>query len=96
VAQRLLSNLHRDKAKYSGAYDKVNALLTNVNEELHDVPLFMTLHSMSATLKCTPPPADLFRSALINAGYRASCSHTNPLAMKTDAPMGEEFSIFMS
>jgi hypothetical protein len=51
------------------------------------VPLYVSLHSMSATLKCTPPSATLFRSAVVNAGYRISGSHANPLGLKTDAPM---------
>jgi tRNA (guanine26-N2/guanine27-N2)-dimethyltransferase len=42
---------------------------------------------MSATLKCTPPSSALFRSAVVNAGYRISGSHANPLGLKTDAPM---------
>lgn len=84
--QRLLSNLERDKDQFK-AYGKVHALLTAIGEELTDVPLFMTLHQMTSVLKCTPPPGNLFRSAIINAGYRASGAHSNPLATKTDAPM---------
>ena len=34
----------------------------------------------------TPPPMALFRSAVINAGYRVSPAHCNPLAVKTNAP----------
>jgi tRNA (guanine26-N2/guanine27-N2)-dimethyltransferase len=35
---------------------------------------------------CTPPKAAVFRSAIINAGYKVSGSHANPLALKTTAP----------
>lgn len=56
-------------------------------QEMIDVPLYVSLHSMSATLKCTPPSATLFRSAVVNAGYHISGSHANPLGLKTDAPM---------
>lgn len=56
-------------------------------QELPDVPLFLSLHSLSATLKCTSPSAALFRSAVVNARYRVSGSHVNPLGIKTDAPM---------
>eukprot|EP00775_Hariotina_reticulata_P009103 gene9103-9272_t len=41
---------------------------------------------MCRTVRCTPPRAELLRSAFINAGYRVSGSHANPLALKTDAP----------
>jgi tRNA G26 N,N-dimethylase Trm1 len=41
------------------------------------------LHDICKTVHCTPPKAAVFRSALINAGYRVSGSHANPLAVKT-------------
>lgn len=44
------------------------------------------MHDMCKTVHCTPPKAEVFRSALINAGFRVSGSHANPLALKTDAP----------
>lgn len=56
-------------------------------QELPDVPLFVSLHSLCATLKCTSPSAIMFRSAVINAGYRISGTHVNPLGLKSDAPM---------
>lgn len=56
-------------------------------QELPDVPLFLSLHSLCATLKCTSPQAVIFRSAVINAGYRISGTHVNPLGLKSDAPM---------
>ena len=56
-------------------------------QELHDVPLFVSLHNLCGTLKCTSPSAVMFRSAVINAGYRISGSHVNPLGLKSDAPM---------
>ena len=56
-------------------------------QELPDVPLFVNLHNLCSTLKCTAPSAVMFRSAVTNAGYRISGSHTTPLGFKTDAPM---------
>lgn len=41
---------------------------------------------MCRTVRCTPPPAEQLRSAIINAGFRVSGSHACPLALKTDAP----------
>ncbi|XP_009624965.1 tRNA (guanine(26)-N(2))-dimethyltransferase 1-like isoform X3 [Nicotiana tomentosiformis] len=69
------------------AYDRICAVLTAISEELPDVPLFLSLHNISATLKCTSPSAVMFHSAVINAGYRISGTHMNPLGLKTDAPM---------
>lgn len=58
-----------------------------LHQELPDVPLFLSLHNLCATLKCTSPSAVIFRSAVINAGYRISGTHVNPLGLKSDAPM---------
>ncbi|XP_075514979.1 LOW QUALITY PROTEIN: tRNA (guanine(26)-N(2))-dimethyltransferase 2-like [Primulina tabacum] len=69
------------------ACDKISAVLTTISEELPDVPLFLSLHNLGATLKCITPSAVIFHSAAINAGYRISGSHANPLGLKTDAPM---------
>ena len=78
--------LERNRAAYPG-YDKVHGFLVAASEELADVPLYVSIHSMAATLKCEPPNLTLFRSAIINAGYRVSISHASALAVKTDAPM---------
>jgi tRNA (guanine26-N2/guanine27-N2)-dimethyltransferase len=43
-------------------------------------------HDLCKTLHCTAPKGETLRSALINAGFRVSGSHANPLALKTDAP----------
>ncbi|CAL9098653.1 unnamed protein product [Musa textilis] len=82
----ILANVKAMKERYP-AYEKISAVLTTISEELHDIPLFVSLHSLCSTLKCTSPSAVLFRSAVLNAGYRISGSHVNPLGLKTDAPM---------
>ena len=61
--------------------------LLSLHQELLDIPLYSDVHGMSATLKCTPPSALMFRSAIANAGYRVSGAHASPLGVKTDAPM---------
>ncbi|KQK20895.1 probable tRNA (guanine(26)-N(2))-dimethyltransferase 1 [Brachypodium distachyon] len=68
------------------AYNKITSVLTTVSEELHDVPLFFSQHNISGTVKCTSPSAVVFRSAVLNAGYRISSTHVNPLGLKSDAP----------
>ncbi|KAJ6823668.1 putative tRNA (guanine(26)-N(2))-dimethyltransferase 2 isoform X1 [Iris pallida] len=81
-----LANVKANNERYP-AYEKISAVLTTISEELHDVPLFLSLHSLCATLKCTSPSAVIFRSAVLNAGYRISGCHVDPLGLKTDAPM---------
>ncbi|KAL5217140.1 hypothetical protein ABZP36_017824 [Zizania latifolia] len=68
------------------AYKKITSVLTTISEELHDIPLFFSLHNISGTVKCTSPSAVMFRSAVLNAGYRISSTHVNPLGLKSDAP----------
>ncbi|KAF6140078.1 hypothetical protein GIB67_001819 [Kingdonia uniflora] len=82
----ILENVKSMKDQYP-AYDRISAVLTTVSEELPDVPLFLSLHNLCGTLKCTSPSAVIFRSAVINAGYRVSGTHVNPLGIKSDAPM---------
>ncbi|KAG7575680.1 S-adenosyl-L-methionine-dependent methyltransferase [Arabidopsis thaliana x Arabidopsis arenosa] len=82
----ILNNVKSMKDRYP-AYERISAVLTTVSEELLDVPLFLSLHNLCATLKCISPSAAMFRSAVINANYRISGTHVNPLGMKTDAPM---------
>ncbi|GER45282.1 tRNA (guanine(26)-N(2))-dimethyltransferase, partial [Striga asiatica] len=82
----ILTDVKTMKNRYP-AFDRISAVLTTISEELPDVPLFLSLHNLCATLKCTSPSAVIFRSAVINAGYRISGSHVNPLGLKTDAPM---------
>ncbi|KAJ4707250.1 tRNA (guanine(26)-N(2))-dimethyltransferase [Melia azedarach] len=82
----VLADVKSMKDRYP-AYDRISAVLTTISEELPDVPLFLSLHNLCATLKCTSPSAVMFRSAVINAGYRISGTHVNPLGLKSDAPM---------
>ena len=56
-----------DRGRYA-AHAKLRALLSAAGEELHDVPLYYSLHAMCKTLHTTPPSADAVRSALVNAG----------------------------
>jgi tRNA (guanine26-N2/guanine27-N2)-dimethyltransferase len=82
----IIEDVNRMKSSYP-AYEHISAILNTISEELPDVPLFLSLHSLSSTLKCTSPSAVLFRSAVINAGYRISRTHVCALGLKSDAPM---------
>lgn len=81
----VLDELKRDRRNFA-AFEKLHGLLTVVQEELPDAPLHVDMHAMATFLKCTPPSQTTFKSALVNAGYRVSGTHSNPLAVKTDAP----------
>lgn len=49
-------------------YARIRGLLASAAEELPDVPLYYSLHDLCRTVRCTAPKAQVFRSALINAG----------------------------
>ncbi len=43
-------------------------MLAMALEELPDAPLYYNLHDVAKSVKLSAPPADTFRSALVNAG----------------------------
>eukprot|EP01052_Picozoa_sp_SAG31_P057123 SAG31_NODE_16732_length_698_cov_0.941569_1_plen_157_part_00 len=61
--------------------ESVAGMLTAVSEELPDAPLFHTLHGLSKTLRATSMDMANMRNALLNAGYRLSNFHDEPLAV---------------
>ncbi|KRY91353.1 tRNA (guanine(26)-N(2))-dimethyltransferase [Trichinella pseudospiralis] len=61
-------------------------ILKVIREELPDVPLYYCLSRLASILRLPTPKQRLFRSAILNAGFRVSSSHAYPTAIKTDAP----------
>ena len=59
-----------------------------ISEELPDVSFHYSLATLCATANQRTIPMTDFKSAVINAGYRISNFHKDPLAIKTDAPNG--------
>jgi tRNA (guanine26-N2/guanine27-N2)-dimethyltransferase len=81
----VLAELRARRPAYA-AFDRVQGLLASVLDELPDAPLYFDLHAVAKTLRCSAPRAETIRSALVNAGFRASGTHCSPLGVKTDAP----------
>ncbi|XP_004342670.2 TRMT1 protein [Capsaspora owczarzaki ATCC 30864] len=73
-------------AKHLGTQARLEGMLTVVSEELDDVAMVRSLDDAASVLRLTIPPAKVFRSAVLNGGYRISGSHTEPSGFKTDAP----------
>jgi tRNA (guanine26-N2/guanine27-N2)-dimethyltransferase len=69
-----------------GTYRRMQGMLAVISEELPDIPLFYTPGQFTHLLRCVSPPFMSIRSAILNAGFRVSYSHTNPISLKTDAP----------
>jgi tRNA (guanine26-N2/guanine27-N2)-dimethyltransferase len=93
VVQGILNMVVEEKRLFP-AFPKIQGLLTNITEELPDVPLYFHLHDIAKTLKCSSPGATEVRSALANAGYQVSGTHCNPLGLKTDAPWNVIWDIY--
>jgi tRNA (guanine26-N2/guanine27-N2)-dimethyltransferase len=66
--------------------ERLAGVLSSISEELKDVPFYYCLTDLSAALQCNTPTQVEFRSALINAGYKVSRFHSEPDAIKTNAP----------
>lgn len=79
--------LFTNQSEFAG-FKRVYGLVTGISEELRGQPLFHDLSVLASHLNASCPPNAVFCSGLVNAGYKYSHSHTNPLAIKTDAPMG--------
>ncbi|KAK7870637.1 hypothetical protein R5R35_009133 [Gryllus longicercus] len=65
---------------------RMEGVLTVIQEELPDVPLYYSVDKLFSTIRCEIMSMMLFRSALLNAGYRVSLSHASKYSIKTDAP----------
>jgi tRNA (guanine26-N2/guanine27-N2)-dimethyltransferase len=72
--------------EYIATKDRLHGLLTSCLDELPDVPLYYMLDIISSSVNIPVPPIFEIKSALVNAGYRVSGHHREPLAIKTDAP----------
>ncbi|KAG1676768.1 hypothetical protein FOA52_005057 [Chlamydomonas sp. UWO 241] len=81
----LMADIDRDQERYA-QYGRIRGLVQAAADELPDAPLYYDLHDICKTARCQPPKMEMLRSALINAGFRVSSAHANPLAIKTDAP----------
>ncbi|XP_071954596.1 tRNA (guanine(26)-N(2))-dimethyltransferase-like [Antedon mediterranea] len=94
--QNLVSTLDDiPKEKYK-RFKKIKGTLTVITEELQDSPLYYTLSRLCNIIHCTVPSNVKFRSALLNAGYRVSITHTSAEAIKTDAPSSVVWDIMRS
>ncbi|KYQ50363.1 putative N(2),N(2)-dimethylguanosine tRNA methyltransferase [Trachymyrmex zeteki] len=79
---RLLCNLNNMEL---GTSKRMEGVLTVIHEEL-DIPLYYNLDRLMSIVRCHVPPMLMFRSALLNAGYKVSYSHASKISIKTDAP----------
>lgn len=84
---RLLDALSEEEAvEKFGTCKRLEGMLSVVEEELDDIPLYYKLDRLSSLMGVSTMPVLTFSSAFLNAGYRLSQSHVKPSCFKTDAP----------
>lgn len=92
----LMEYVSSEKGKQLGTYNRILGILSVVQEELHDVPLYYTIDKLCCTLKLEMIPSLKMRSAILNEGFRVSLSHACKNSLKTDAPIGVLWDILRS
>ena len=80
-----LINLIKEKGDAFGTKARMLGMMTVISEEI-DTPLVWSPSFMGNVLHSVTPSLIQFNSALLNAGFKVSATHTNPLCIKTDAP----------
>lgn len=83
----LLEFVSSEKGRQMGTYNRIFGVLSVVQEELHDVPLYYRIDKLCCVLKLTNIPSLKIKSAILYEGYRVSLSHACKNSLKTDAPM---------
>jgi tRNA (guanine26-N2/guanine27-N2)-dimethyltransferase len=83
----VLEFVKSEQGQKLGTYNRILGILSVVQEELHDIPLYYTIDHLCMTLKLETVPQLKFRSAILHEGYRVSHSHAMKNSIKTDAPI---------
>ncbi|XP_062142036.1 tRNA (guanine(26)-N(2))-dimethyltransferase [Drosophila sulfurigaster albostrigata] len=84
--EQLLEAVQTTPLKELGTQRRIVGVLSVVQEELPDIPLYYTPDKLCCVLKLEIVPMLKMRSALLHAGYRVSYSHASKNSLKTDAP----------
>lgn len=84
--RRLITLMKKSMDKFQTS-KRMLGMLSVIDEELTDVPLYYTLSSLCNRVHCTTIPLKEFRSALLNAGFEVSLSHCASNSIKTNAPI---------
>ncbi|XP_017012123.2 tRNA (guanine(26)-N(2))-dimethyltransferase [Drosophila takahashii] len=82
----LLKAVQETPLQSLGTQRRIVGVLSMVQEELQDVPLYFTPDKLCCVLKLEIVPMLKFRSAILHAGYRVSYSHASKNSLKTNAP----------
>ncbi|UZJ56976.1 hypothetical protein CBS101457_006296 [Exobasidium rhododendri] len=73
---------------------RINGMVGVANEELEDVPFYLTPSRISSFFRCNSPPLLVVVSALLHAGHQVSRSHCVAGSIKTSASRKELYDIW--
>ncbi|CAF4955775.1 unnamed protein product [Pieris macdunnoughi] len=82
---RVLNHVEENSHKF-GTAKRIQGILSMVQEELQDTPLYYILDKLFGRVHLETMPMLRMRSAILNAGYQVSFSHAAKLSIKTNAP----------
>ncbi|XP_055837196.1 tRNA (guanine(26)-N(2))-dimethyltransferase [Episyrphus balteatus] len=82
----LLDEIQKEPLSELGTNRRLVGMLSVIEEELDDVPLYYSLDKLCCVVKLEIMPILKFRSALLHAGYKVSFSHACKSSIKTNAP----------
>lgn len=92
----LMTTATSERGKNLGTHNRIVGILSVVQEELHDIPLYYTIDKLCCVLKLEMIPTLKMRSAILHEGYRVSLSHASKNSLKTDAPIAVLWDILRS
>ncbi|KAJ2699188.1 RNA methyltransferase tRNA(m5U54)methyltransferase [Coemansia sp. IMI 209128] len=84
--QRMYDAVSSASSSMYGTQPRMKGMLKVILEELDDVPFHYSHPELCSAVRASCPPLTKVNSALLNAGYRVSGSHTQHGSIKTDAP----------
>lgn len=84
----LMETVTSEAGRKLGTFNRIVGILSVVQEENHDIPLYYTIDKLCCVLKLEMIPTLKMRSAILHEGYRVSLSHACKNSLKTDAPIG--------
>lgn len=76
-----------EKGQKLGTFSRILGIISVVQEELHDIPLYYTIDKLCCVLKLEMIPTLKMRSAILHEGYQVSLSHACKNSLKTNAPI---------
>lgn len=86
--KQLMDTAQSEQGRKLGTFNRILGILSVVQEELHDIPLYYTIDKLCCVLKLEMIPLLKMRSAILQEGFRVSLSHACKNSLKTDAPIG--------